>query len=438
MEKRKDIDMLRFYGGDIHQKNKEGEYVITNNLVNPKNKEDVLWGDRDAYRTLNALLFDGIENEKERIYKEKRKLNPVFIELIENTLEIYRGIFAVMCRKKGNQLSVSKVKRVDRKASLMAYLKGAIGLNADLSKRETFDLILKTAGDRKIDVVIAGPPCQGFSLTGPRNFDDPRNKLYLAVIEMVKQYNPKGFIIENVPGMANMYKGQVKDEVLKRFRKMGYNIDCRILKACDYGVPQMRKRLVFMGVRKDIGNPHFPDPTFGPETKKPYRTCRDAISDLPTRTNNLGKNEDEYVKPAETEYQVLMRDGCSILYNHIATNHKQFVKDTIALVPEGGNYKDLPEGVGNSRNFHMAWTRLDGNAPARTVDTGHRNLFHYELNRVPTVRESARIQSFPDNFVFKGSRTKQERQVGNAVPPLLGQALAEELLKIIERSKTNA
>lgn len=125
-------------------------------------------------------------------------------------------------------------------------------------------------------------------------------------------------------------------------------------------------------------------------------------------------------------------------YNHIATNHKQFVKDTIALVPEGGNYKDLPEGVGNSRNFHMAWTRLDGNAPARTVDTGHRNLFHYELNRVPTVRESARIQSFPDNFVFKGSRTKQERQVGNAVPPLLGQALAEELLKIIERSKTNA
>ena len=124
MEKRKDIDMLRFYGGDIHQKNKEGEYVITNNLVNPKNKEDVLWGDRDAYRTLNALLFDGIENEKERIYKEKRKLNPVFIELIENTLEIYRGIFAVMCRKKGNQLSVSKVKRVDRKASLMAYLKG--------------------------------------------------------------------------------------------------------------------------------------------------------------------------------------------------------------------------------------------------------------------------------------------------------------------------
>ena len=235
-----------------------------------------------------------------------------------------------------------------------------------------------------------------------------------------------------------MYKGQVKDEVLKRFTEMGYNVDCRILKACDYGVPQMRKRLVFMGVRKDIGEPHFPEATFGPETQKPYRTCRDAISDLPKRINDLGKNEDEYVKPAETEYQLLMRGNCSILYNHIATNHKQFVKDTIALVPEGGNYKDLPKGVGESRNFHMAWTRLNGNAPARTVDTGHRNLFHYELNRVPTVRESARIQSFPDNFVFKGTRTKQDRQVGNAVPPLLGQVLAEELLKIFERGKINA
>lgn len=311
--------------------------------------------------------------------------------------------------------------------------KGSVGLNADLSQQETFDLILKAAGDKKIDVIIAGPPCQGFSLTGPRNFDDPRNKLYLAVIEMVKQYQPKGFIIENVPGMATMYNGQVKDEVLRRFDAMGYNIECKILKACDYGVPQMRKRLVFMGVRKDIGKPHFPEPLFGPKTDRPYRTCRDAISDLPTRETELGENEDSYNGPAITEYQQLMRGDCSILFNHVATNHKQFVKETIALVPEGGNYKDLPEGVGESRNFHMAWTRLNGNAPARTVDTGHRNLFHYELNRIPTVRESARIQSFPDNFVFKGTRTKQDRQVGNAVPPLLGQALAEELLKIIEK-----
>ena len=308
---------------------------------------------------------------------------------------------------------------------------GAKPLNADLSKQETFDEIRRIAGDRPIDVIIAGPPCQGFSLTGPRNFDDERNKLYLAVIEMVKKYQPKGFIIENVPGMATLYEGQIKDEILRRFDAMGYNIACKILKACDYGVPQMRKRLIFMGVRKDIGSPRFPEPQFGPGTDRPYRTCREAISDLPTRINGLGVNEDSYCGPALTEYQKLMRGSCNILHNHVATDHKDFVKQTIALVPEGGNYKDLPAGVGESRTFHMAWTRLDGNAPARTVDTGHRNLFHYELNRVPTVRESARIQSFPDDFVFTGTRTKQDRQVGNAVPPLLGRALGEALLAII-------
>lgn len=305
---------------------------------------------------------------------------------------------------------------------------GAVGMNADLSKQETFDEIRKIAGEREIDVVIAGPPCQGFSLTGPRDFDDERNKLYLAVIEIVRQYNPKAFIIENVPGMATLYKGQIKEEILRRFRKMGYNIDCKVLTAADYGVPQMRKRLIFMGIRKDIGAPTFPEPTFTPDR---YRTCRDALSDLPAREEELGSEKDSYTKPPETEYQKLMRGDCDVLYNHVATAHKQFVKDTIALVPEGGNYKDLPPGWGESRRFNEAWTRYDGNKPSKTIDTGHRNHFHYEYNRVPTIRENARLQSFPDDFVFKGTKTQQNRQVGNAVPPLLGYALAKEILHIV-------
>lgn len=312
---------------------------------------------------------------------------------------------------------------------------GAIAINADLSQQETIDKIKELAGDKEIDVVIAGPPCQGFSLTGPRNFDDPRNKLYLAVISLVKQYMPKGFIIENVPGMANLFKGQVKDEIIRRFTDMGYNVKAQILCAADYGVPQMRRRLIFMGVRKDIGEPKFPEPILD---KAHYITCREAIDDLPSREDgNLGQNEDVYTKPPRTEYQKKMRGNCNVLYNHVATNHKDFVRKVIAQVPEGGNYKDLPEGVGTSRTFHMAWTRLDGHAPSRTVDTGHRNLFHYKYNRVPTVRESARIQSFPDDFVFTGSRTHQDRQVGNAVPPLLGQALGKAMLKILQENGNN-
>lgn len=308
---------------------------------------------------------------------------------------------------------------------------GAIPMNADLSKQETFDEIKRIAGERSIDVIIAGPPCQGFSLSGPRNFDDERNKLYLAVIEMVKQYRPKAFIIENVPGMATLYDGQIKDEILRRFENMGYNIDCKILCAADYGVPQMRRRLIFMGIREDIGEPKFPEPVFTPET---YRTCRDAISDLPSRENGLGEEIDEYTSEPQSEYQVLMRKNATALYNHVATNHTQMVKDTIALVPEGGNYKDLPPGWGESRKFNEAWTRYHGDRPSKTIDTGHRNHFHYEYNRVPTIRENARLQSFPDDFIFTGTRTQQNRQVGNAVPPLLGYALGCAILNIIQEN----
>ena len=278
---------------------------------------------------------------------------------------------------------------------------GAKAMNADLSKQDTFDEIKRVSGNKEIDVIIAGPPCQGFSLSGPRNFDDERNKLYLAVIEMVKQFQPKGFVIENVPGMATLYNGQIKDEILRRFKAMGYNIECQILCAADYGVPQIRKRLVFMG-----------------------------ISDLPSREFEFGEEVDEYTKEPMTEYQRIMRRKATKLYNHVATKHTQLVKDTIALVPEGGNYKDLPPGWGESRKFNEAWTRYDGNKPSKTIDTGHRNHFHYQYNRVPTVRENARLQSFPDDFVFTGTRTQQNRQVGNAVPPFLGYALAQAMLAI--------
>jgi len=306
---------------------------------------------------------------------------------------------------------------------------GAVAMNADLSKQETFDEILRVAGDRSIDVIIAGPPCQGFSLTGPRNFDDKRNQLYLAVFEMVKQYNPKGFIIENVPGMATLYNGEIHAEIIKRFRALGYNVESKILCAADYGVPQMRRRLIFMGIREDLGQPHFPEPVVDEDH---YVTCREAISDLPPRVTELGTEIDEYIMDPVSDYQKKMRGNMTVLHNHVATNHTQMVKDTIALVPQGGNYKDLPPGVGESRKFNEAWTRYHGDKPSRTIDTGHRNHFHYEYNRVPTIRENARLQSFPDDFVFLGTRTQQNRQVGNAVPPLLGYHLALALKKAIE------
>lgn len=307
--------------------------------------------------------------------------------------------------------------------------KGAQGVRLDLSQKESFDTIDTLLDGRRLDVIIGGPPCQGFSLTGPRNFDDERNKLYLAMIETVRRYQPQAFLIENVPGMANLYKGAVRDEIVKRFSDMGYKVSYQIVCAADYGVPQIRKRLVFVGLKDSNNSYEFPKPYLLPED---YITCEEALSDLPTLEDTLGEELSSYELAPQNEFQKEMRNGSTQLHNHTAINHKQFVKDVIALVPDGGNYKDLPDGVGESRVFHMAWTRLNSKRPARTVDTGHRNLFHYKYNRCPTVRESARIQTFPDNFVFLGNRGQQNRQVGNAVPVLMAKALANKLLEYLK------
>ena len=311
----------------------------------------------------------------------------------------------------------------------------AVSINADLSQSKAFDLIDNAISDEPPDVIIAGPPCQGFSLTGPRNFDDTRNRLYLAVLEAVKRYKTKAFIIENVPGMATLYNGEVMREVIRRLTELGYSVKPAVLCAADFGVPQIRKRLVIMGIRSDIGVPHFPDPIL---TSDNYVTCSQAISDLPPREPSgdnsdwIGLEADKYTTEPETYYQHKMRGSCAVLYNHVATQHKQFVIETIAQVPEGCNYKSLPAGVGESRRFNEAWTRYHSNKPSKTIDTGHRNHFHYKYNRVPTIRENARLQSFPDDFQFIGSKTQQYKQVGNAVPPLLGYHLGLELRSIIE------
>lgn len=307
--------------------------------------------------------------------------------------------------------------------------KGAVGMNLDLSAYDSFDKIDKVIDGRKVDVIIGGPPCQGFSLTGPRNFEDKRNKLYLAMIETVRRYQPQVFLIENVPGMANLYKGAVKDEIIRRFTDMGYNVNCKIVCAADYGVPQIRKRLVFVGLKQSPVKYDFPSPIL---EEKDYITCKQAICDLPSLVDDLGTEVAAYSSEPQTDYQKQMRGNCNVLYNHVAVNHKEFVKQVIAQVPDGGNYKDLPEGVGTSRNFHMAWTRYASNKPSRTIDTGHRNNFHYKWNRCPTVRESARLQSFPDDFVFLGNKTQQNKQVGNAVPVLLAYALAKQILKYLK------
>lgn len=279
---------------------------------------------------------------------------------------------------------------------------------------------------KKIDVIIGGPPCQGFSLSGPRNFNDPRNKLYLSYIRLVEEIKPDAFIIENVPGLVTLFNGEVKDSIIARFTKMGYSVQYKILCAADFGVPQNRKRVIFVGLKDGNKTFSYPMPT------NKMVTCEMALSDLPPLVDELGEEIQEYISTPQNDYQSIMRENSNTVKNHVAAAHSEKVQHIISLVPDGGNYKDLPEEYRNSRNFHVAWTRFASQKPAPTIDTGHRHHFHYKYNRVPTVRECARIQSFPDNFEFLGNKTQQFRQVGNAVPPLMAQRIAEQVIKALE------
>jgi DNA (cytosine-5)-methyltransferase 1 len=305
-------------------------------------------------------------------------------------------------------------------------------LKADLSKG--FSDQLETNIKSDIDIVIGGPPCQGFSLSGPRKLDDPRNTLVSSFIDIVKGVQPKAFIMENVPGLLSLYGGTVKDYVLKSFNEIGYKTNYKVVLAVDYGVPQSRKRVIFVGLKNETGGFEFPEAShYAPSSlfKPNHITMGEALSDLPTLETWEWSEKMEYVKLPQNNYQKWCRKNSKLLYNHIGTNHTDKTRKIISLVPEGGNYKDLPDKYKNTRNFNVAWTRYHSKKPASTIDTGHRHHFHFEFNRVLTVREKARLQSFPDDFIFYGNKSEQNRQVGNAVPPLLGKAIAKKLIPIL-------
>ncbi|WP_437921508.1 DNA cytosine methyltransferase [Sphingobacterium sp. LRF_L2] len=300
----------------------------------------------------------------------------------------------------------------------------------DLHLDSTLDEIENKIGGKQIDVIIAGPPCQGFSLTGSRKANDDRNRLFYSVFKLANRLKPKAVIIENVPGLATLYEGRAKTAILEEFDNLGLTKNFKVLYAPDYEVPQIRRRIFFVGLIEELGVFDFPEKIL---SEGKYNTCLKAIGDLPSRLDDLGEEIDSYDKPAESEYQTMMRNGNDVLFNHVGTKHTDLVINVISQVPEGGNHRDLPPGVGDSRKFNEAWTRYHSNKPSKTIDTGHRNHFHYKYNRVPTVRENARLQSFPDNFRFLGTKTQQYRQVGNAVPPLLGFHIAKKLLTYLDK-----
>lgn len=296
--------------------------------------------------------------------------------------------------------------------------------NLDIKK--TFGALKK---ESVIDVVFGGPPCQGFSQKGKRqNISDERNYLFEYFVDVVEYLKPKFFVIENVPNILTTANKFFYEEIQSAFAKLGYDLKAQVLDASDYGVPQRRKRAFIIG---QLGINLFQFPT---KVSKRV-TVSEAISDLPELLSGEGEDKYKYSSPPKSLYQKKLREGSTYIFNHLATNHSKLALERLSLIPQnGGGKESLPSEHHTKSIYSGTWMRLKEDEQARTIttrfDTPSSGQFTLpRQDRCLTVREAARIQSFPDRFVFCGTKSNQMLQVGNAVPPLLAEAIGKQLIK---------
>jgi DNA (cytosine-5)-methyltransferase 1 len=256
-----------------------------------------------------------------------------------------------------------------------------------------------------IDVIVGGPPCQGFSIAGNigRKFvDDPRNRLFKEFVRFVKVIKPKFFVMENVARLYNHNKEKTRQDIITDFENLGYKVACKILNSADYGVPQVRKRVIFIGTstnKKII----FPE-----------------------------KEVDTYVsvKEALSRYPKLKSGEESSVPNHVAMSHSEQMLTKMSYITDGGDRNQIPVKIRPKSGDVRKYIKYDSDKPAVCVTGDMRKIFHYDQNRALTVRELAKLQSFPDDFVFKGSKISQQQQVGNSVPPKMAESIASVIIKM--------
>lgn len=283
----------------------------------------------------------------------------------------------------------------------------------------------------EVELVAGGPPCQGWSTVGRRQWDDDRNDLFTEFMRIVRIVRPRHFLIENVVGLRDM---GAPDAVRELFASLGYQISVQIIRAVDFGVPQLRKRIIFAGSRDGLDL--LPIAT----ASVPVVSVWDAISDLPEVS--AGETADEYTRKPQTAYQRKMRKGSPLLQGHTVSAHPPHLVKAISFIPNGGNRQAIPPELQPRSGFHNSYSRLASWRPAVAVTSnlgkpsGTRCIHPFQ-DRGLTAREGARLQSFQDRFHFAGGIVSQRLQIANAVPPLLAESLGRALLEASQWSGAN-
>lgn len=301
----------------------------------------------------------------------------------------------------------------------------AIVINKDIKEVECIDIKKKAPS-----ILFGGPPCQGYSKsnTRTRTKENDKNWYFREFVRLLKEWEPDWFVFENVAGLKGASKGYFFEEILKEFKKTDYKINWAILNAWDYGVPQNRERLFIVGSLKYDFN--FPEPISNLKI-----TVKEAIGDLPSLKNGDSYDSLEYRGDYSSEYSKMMKGDCSNIANNNVSKNTTIVLERYKHIPFGGNWKDIPDSLmkktykDHSRCHTGIYYRLHPDMPSVVIGNYRKNmLIHPFENRGLSVREAARLQSFPDKFIFKGNLGNQQQQVGNAVPPLLAKAIFEKIL----------
>lgn len=308
-------------------------------------------------------------------------------------------------------------------------------INDDIHKID-FTTELRKLGLESVDVLSGGPPCQGFSTIGSKNRKDPRNSLFYEYLRAVVETKPKYTIFENVSGFKRMYDGFAYETLKKELDSLGYDTVDGILNAADYGAPQIRYRTIVLGWKRGLPPLELPKVTHGNKAGLlPYLTLMDAIGDLPALS--AGGIVSEYDQPPQNDYQRKMRGMQKVLLEHNASNYGAKMQEILRVIPEGGSIKDLPERLRPKSGYCNTYARLLPNVPSPTITRNFgtpssSRCVHPYQPRALSTREGARLQGFPDNYRFVGGKQSKNLQIGNAVPPILGEAIARAIKSALE------
>ena len=309
--------------------------------------------------------------------------------------------------------------------------------NQDVHEINFQDEVAKLNKTNMVDLVCGGPPCQGFSTVGKKNYQDKRNSLFWEFLRVVSEVNPKYVLFENVAGFKNMYSGQAYLTLKDELEKLGYAVKSSILDAADYGLPQKRLRTIVAAWKDKNKEFYFPEPTHVNKkdliSSNKYLSLIDAISDLPALESGQEKNT--YLSEPKNDYQKLLRGNEKALTEHNASNYGIKMQEILRLVPVGGCVNDLPLELRPKSYFANTYARLLPNQPSPTITRNFgtpssSRCIHPHQNRALSTREGARLQGFPDYYKFYGAKGSKNLQIGNAVPPILGKVIAESFLKL--------